>query len=79
MFKFSYLCIVAINIYMVMKTKRRSSWIIRYYNVMEGVITYRTYVDITVDEVNWLADTFLKNHKGYKLSIFKLHKNCHEK
>ena len=64
---------------MVMKTKRRFTWVIRYYNVMEGVTTYRTYADITVDEANWLADTFLKSHKDYELSIFKLYKKCHEK
>ena len=79
MFKFSYLCIVIIKIDMVMKTKRKFTWVIRYFNTTEGVLTYRTYVDITVDEVNWLADTFLKSHKDYKLSIFKLNKNCYGK
>lgn len=79
MFKFSYLCVVIIKIYMVMKAKRKFTWIIRYYNAMKGLITYRTYVDITVDEVNWFADTFLKSHKDHELSIFKLHKNYHGK
>ena len=79
MFKFSYLCVVVIKIYMVMKAKRKFTWVIRYYNVMEGVITYRICAGITVDEVNWLADTFLESHKDYELSIFKLRKNCHGK
>lgn len=43
-----------------MKTKRRSTWIIRYYDAIEGVTTYRTYADVTIDEVNWFAYIFLK-------------------
>lgn len=59
---------------MVMKTERKFTWVIRYYNVMEGTITYRTFFDLTVEEAKWYASTYLEHNKNYQVSIFKLYK-----
>lgn len=57
-----------------MKTKKKYSWIFRYYNVMKGEVTYRTYLDLTVDDAKSLANEFTKENKDYYVSVYKLYK-----
>ena len=54
-----------------MKTKRKYSWVFRYYNVLKGKVYYRLYHSLTVDDVDFLTDEFCKANGGYCLDVFK--------
>lgn len=56
-----------------MKTKRKFTWLVSYYNVHAGSVEYRSFYE-TVDDINWLVDSFLEDNGGYILSVFKLYK-----
>lgn len=58
---------------MVMKAKKKNTWVVKFYNVETGNISYRTYYE-TLDDINWLVDTFLEGNSSYIVSIFKLYK-----
>lgn len=56
---------------MIMKTERKFTWCVRYYNVKTGNIDYRMYFNWTTREVNEFAADFVSSHKDYIVRIFK--------
>ena len=54
-----------------MKTKRKYSWVFRYYDVLNGKVYYRLYRQLTVDDVDFLIDEFCKANSNYCLDVFK--------
>ena len=58
-----------------MKTERRFTWCIRYYNVKSGHIGYSMYSDWTVREINEFVSNFLESHKDYVIRVFKNYKD----
>lgn len=54
-----------------MKSKKKFTWFVKFYNVKTGDIDYRLYRDVTVDDVNWFVDTFLEGSSDYVVDIFK--------
>ena len=54
-----------------MKAKKKFTWLVKFYDVKSGDIDYRLYRDVTVDDVNWLVDTFLEGSSDYVVDIFK--------
>lgn len=56
---------------MVVKTKKKYSWVFRYHNVLEGRVCYRLYHSLTVDDVDFLADEFCKANDSYRLDVFR--------
>lgn len=54
------------------KSKRKYSWIFRYYDVLNGRICYRLHRSLTVDDVYFLASEFRQANINYRLGIFKL-------
>ena len=69
-----YFCIVIIKMDMVMKAKKKFTWIVEFYNVKSGDIDFRLYRDVTVDDVNWYVDTFLEGSSDYVVDIFKYYR-----
>lgn len=57
---------------MIMKAKRKYSWVFRYYDVMNGIAYNRLYHKLTVDDVGFLANEFRKVNSDYRLDVFKL-------
>lgn len=57
-----------------MKTKKKFTWIVKFYNVKSGDIDFRLYRDVTVDDVNWYVDTFLEGSSDYVVDIFKYYR-----
>lgn len=55
-----------------MKSKRKYSWIFRYYDVLIGKVYYKSYHGLTVDDVDFLANEFCKANIDYCLGVFKL-------
>jgi hypothetical protein len=56
----------------IMKTKRKYSWVFRYCDVLNGKACYRLYHKLTVDDVDFLADKFCKANSDYRLDVFRL-------
>lgn len=59
---------------MNMKTERRFTWCVRFYNVMSGSVDYRVYVDLTVREINKEVLDFIDSNDDYVVRIFKNYK-----
>lgn len=59
---------------MVMKAKKKFTWIVKFYNVKSGDIDFRLYRDVTIDEVNWYVDTFSEGNSDYVVDIFKYYR-----
>lgn len=56
---------------MVMKTERKFTWCVRYYNVKTGNIDYRMYFNWTTRGINEFVADFVSSHKDYVVRIFK--------
>lgn len=56
---------------MVMKTERKFTWCVRYYNVKTGNIDYRMYFNWTTREINEFVVDFISSHRDYIVRIFK--------
>lgn len=56
---------------MIMKPKRKYSWVFRYHNVLKDKVYYRIYHSLTVDDVDFLTDEFCKANSSYYLDVFK--------
>lgn len=54
-----------------MKTEKKFTWCIRYYNVKTGNVGYHTYFDWTTSEISDLIAGFVESHKDYKVCLFK--------
>lgn len=59
---------------MVMKVKKKFTWIVKFYNVKSGDIDFRLYRDATIDDINWYVDTFTENNSDYVVDIFKYYR-----
>lgn len=59
---------------MVMKAKKKFTWVVRFYNVKTGTIDFRMYRGITADDINWYVDTFFEANSGYIVDIFKYYR-----
>lgn len=54
-----------------MTAKKKYSWVFCYYDVLNGEVYYRLYHDLTVDDVDFLANEFCKANSNYCLGVFK--------
>lgn len=59
---------------MIMKTERKFTWCVRYYDVMSGTVSYREFIGLTVREINEEITDFLNSNKDYVVRIFKSYK-----
>lgn len=59
---------------MIMKTERKFTWCVRYYDVMSGTVSYREFIGLTVREINEEITDFLNSNKDYVVRIFKNYK-----
>jgi hypothetical protein len=57
-----------------MKTERKFTWCVRYYDVKAGSVSYRVYVGLTVREINKEILDFIDSNDGYVVRIFKNYK-----
>ena len=57
-----------------MKTERKFTWCVRYYDVMSGTVSYREFIGLTVREINEEVTDFLNSNKDYVVRIFKNYK-----
>lgn len=57
-----------------MKAKKKFTWLVKFYDVKSGDIDFRLYCNVTVDDVNWLVDTFLEDNSDYVVDIFKYYR-----
>ena len=57
-----------------MKTERKFTWCVRYYNVKTGNVEYCVYSDWTAREINDFVADFVASHKDYIVRIFKNYK-----
>lgn len=57
-----------------MKTERKFTWCVRYYDVMSGTVSYREFIGLTVREINEEITDFLNSNKDYVMRIFKNYK-----
>lgn len=69
-----YLCSVIKKGDMIMKTERKFSWCVRYYDVKSGTVSYRVFVGLSVREINEEITDFLISNKDYVVRIFKNYK-----
>lgn len=57
-----------------MKTEKKFTWCVRFYNVMSGDVAYRVYVDLTIRQINQEVLDFIDSNDGYVVRIFKNYK-----
>ena len=57
-----------------MKTERKFTWCVRYYDVKAGSVSYRVFVGLSVREINEEVADFIKSNKDYVVRIFKNYK-----
>ena len=57
-----------------MKTERRFTWCVRYYNVTSGDVEYRMYFGWTVREINEFVADFIASNENYVVRVFKNYK-----
>lgn len=59
---------------MIMKTERKFTWCVRFYNVKTGVIDYLMYYSLTSRAINDLITNFVASNEGYVVRAFKQYK-----
>lgn len=57
-----------------MKRERKFTWCVRFYDVMNGSVEYRVYVDLSVREINKEIVDFLESNENYVVRVFKNYK-----
>lgn len=57
-----------------MKTERKFTWCVRYYDVMSGTASYREFIGLTVREINEEVKDFISSNDNYIVRIFKNYK-----
>ena len=57
-----------------MKTERKFTWCVRYYDVKAGVINYRVFRALSVREINEEISDFTRSNKDCIVRVFKLYK-----
>lgn len=68
-----YLCGV-IKKDMIMKTERKFTWCVQFYNVKTGVIDYLMYFDWSARAINEFITDFVASNKDYVVRAFKQYK-----
>lgn len=58
-----------------MKTERKFTWCVRYYDIKTGSVSYRVFVGLSVREINEEIVDFIKSNKDYVVRIFKNYKH----
>lgn len=58
-----------------MKTERKFTWCVRYYDIKAGSVSYRVFVGLSVREINKEVTDFIKSNKDYVVRIFKNYKH----
>lgn len=58
-----------------MKTGRKFTWCVRYYNVMTGTVDYRVYAGLSAREINETVVDFIESHSNYVVRVFKNYKS----
>lgn len=56
---------------MIMKTGRKFTWCVRFYNVKTGVIEYLMYFDWTAREIDEFITNFVASNEDYVVRAFK--------
>ena len=59
---------------MIMKTERKFTWCVRFYNVKTGVIDYSMYFDWSARAINEFITDFVASNKDYVVRAFKQYK-----
>ena len=59
---------------MVMKTERKFTWCVRFYNVKTGKIEFLMYYDWTARAIDELIADFVASNKDYVVRAFKEYK-----
>lgn len=57
-----------------MKTERKFTWCVRYFNVLTGNVEYRIYYDWTTSEIEEFVADFDASHEDYIVRVFKNYK-----
>lgn len=60
--------------YMIMKTEKVYSWVLRVSNPSTGKVEYFTRMYLTTAEIEQEAETFVSNNGDLFVSVFKLHR-----
>lgn len=47
---------------------------LRFHDIMTGKIEYRTFHSMTINDIEWYADTFVKENENYVVRIFRFYK-----
>lgn len=58
-----------------MKTERKFTWLVRYYDVMSGTVSYREFIGLTAREINEEVKDFITSNDNYIVRIFKNYKH----
>lgn len=57
-----------------MKTERKFTWCVRYYDFKSGSVSYRVFVGLSVREINEEVTDFVRTNKNCVVRIFKNYK-----
>lgn len=57
-----------------MKTEKKFTWCVRYYDFKACSVSYRVFVGLSVREINEEVADFIKSNKDYVVRIFKNYK-----
>ena len=57
-----------------MKTERKFTWCVRFYDVKTGEIEYLMYFDWSVRAINEFITHFVASNKDYVVRVFKQYK-----
>lgn len=58
-----------------MKTEKKFTWCVRYYNVKKKFAIYRIFTGLSIREINEEITDFLNSNKDYVVGLFKNYKN----
>nr|DAH74601.1 MAG TPA: hypothetical protein [Microviridae sp.] len=56
---------------MVMKTERKFTWCVRFYNVKTGAIDYLMYFDWSARAIDEFITDFVASNEDYIVRVFK--------
>lgn len=59
---------------MIMKTEKKFTWCVRFYNVKTGTVNYLMYHDWSTRAINEFITDFVESNKGYIVRAFKEYK-----
>lgn len=58
----------------IMKTEKKFTWCVRFYNVKSGVIDYLMYFDWSARAIDEFITGFVESNKDYVVRAFKQYK-----